>query len=199
MEYKIGCLVMAAGNAKRFEDNKLAAELDGKPLIQRALEAVPGELFHRVTVVTQYAQIERLAACFGFQTVHNLHPDWGISHTIFLGTRAMQDCDAIIYLVSDQPLLNRDSVASVVEGWMRAPEYIFGAAHQGKRGNPCIFPRRFFPELMALKEDNGGNQVIRRHMEDLRLVEIPKQELTDVDTRRALVEMQNAVEKTNYA
>ena len=29
---RIGCLVMAAGNASRFGANKLEAELDGKPL-----------------------------------------------------------------------------------------------------------------------------------------------------------------------
>ena len=45
---KIGCVVMAAGNARRFGANKLAAALEGKPLILRALEAVPEGLFSRV-------------------------------------------------------------------------------------------------------------------------------------------------------
>ena len=54
---KIGCVVMAAGNARRFGANKLAAALAGKPLILRALEAVPEGLFSRVEVVTQYAEI----------------------------------------------------------------------------------------------------------------------------------------------
>ena len=37
----LGCVIMAAGNAVRFGANKLEAELDGKPLIRRAFEAVP--------------------------------------------------------------------------------------------------------------------------------------------------------------
>ena len=37
---RIGCVVMAAGDARRFGENKLAALFDGKPLILRALEAV---------------------------------------------------------------------------------------------------------------------------------------------------------------
>lgn len=37
---KIGCVVMAAGNARRFGENKLAAQLRGRSLILRALEAV---------------------------------------------------------------------------------------------------------------------------------------------------------------
>lgn len=183
---KLGCLVMAAGNAARFGENKLAAVYDGKTLIQRALEAVPKDMFKKVTVVTQYSEIEALAAQFGFSAIHNAHPDWGISHTIKLGTGHMKDLDAILYMVSDQPLLHKASVRSVVETWKQNPQAIVGAAHNGKRGNPCIFPREFFEELMSLREDHGGNTVIRRHSERLRLVEIEKNELTDVDTPKAL-------------
>ncbi|MCQ2419274.1 MAG: nucleotidyltransferase family protein [Clostridia bacterium] len=186
---KLGCLVMAAGNAKRFRANKLAAEFDGKMLIERALDAVPEALFSQVTVVTQYPQIEELAKQSGFASIRNEHPDWGISHTIRLGTTAMQDCDAILYLVSDQPKLTRDSVRRVAEQWLAHPACIIGAAHDGKRGNPCMFPKAFFGELMQLREDNGGNTVIKMHPESLLTVEVEKAELTDVDTPEALNEL----------
>ena len=39
---------MAAGNAARFGENKLAAMVNGKPLIEHALEAIPRESFSRV-------------------------------------------------------------------------------------------------------------------------------------------------------
>ncbi len=185
-EYHIGCLVMAAGNAERFGENKLAAVYEGKTLIRRALEAVPKDLFSEITVVTQYLQIEQLAGEFGFTALKNAHPDWGISYTIRLGTEAMQTCDAILYMVSDQPLLCDASVRKVVECWKRHPKNIVGAAHDSKRGNPCIFPREFFHELMELREDHGGNTVIRRHDERLMLVEVAKNELTDIDTPCAL-------------
>ena len=51
---KIGCIVMAAGNARRFGSNKLDARVEGKTLLRRALEAVPAACFDRVAVVTQY-------------------------------------------------------------------------------------------------------------------------------------------------
>ena len=54
---KIGCVVMAAGNARRFGENKLAAQLRGRSLILRALEAVPAEKFDKVVVVTQYPEV----------------------------------------------------------------------------------------------------------------------------------------------
>lgn len=186
-ELSIGCVLMAAGNASRFGDNKLAAKVDGKTLIERALDAVPDEQFSRIVVVTQYGEIEALARSRGFDVIRNQHPDWGISHTISLGTHDLEnDCDAICYMVSDQPLLKRESIAGALDFFRENSDHIVGLAHDGTRGNPCIFPRKFFPELIALREDHGGNTVIRAHEDALRLYEVDKQELTDVDTPQAL-------------
>lgn len=159
---KIGCVVMAAGNARRFGENKLAAQLRGRSLILRALEAVPAEKFDKVVVVTQYPEVMRLAGEFHFAAIHNPHPDYGISHTIELGLTALRDCDGVLFQVSDQPLLRRESVAELVDRWRTRPEKIVALGHGGVRGNPCLFPARFFPELLELREDHGGNTVIRR-------------------------------------
>lgn len=186
---KIGCVVMAAGNARRFGENKLAAQLQGRSLILRALEAVPAEEFEKVVVVTQYPEVMRLAGEFRFAAVHNAHPDWGISHTIALGLTELRDCGGVLFLVSDQPLLQKDSVSAVVELWKRQPDKIAALGHDGVRGNPCLFPARFFPELLELQEDHGGSTVIRQHEEDLVLAEAAEEELTDVDTRWALEDL----------
>lgn len=188
---KLGCVVMAAGNARRFGDNKLAARLEGRSLIRRTLEAVPPETFDTVAVVTQYEEILKLAGEFGFTPVRNVHPDFGLSRTIALGLGALGDCDAAMFLVSDQPLLRWESVAALARFWRERPDKLAALAHGGVRGNPCVFPARFFPELLALTEDHGGNTVIRRHEEDLRLLEVPEAELTDVDTPQALEALKN--------
>ena len=187
---RIGCVVMAAGDARRFGENKLAALFDGKPLILRALEAVPAEEFSAVAVVTQYPEVEELARRFSFFPVRNPHPDWGISHTIRLGLEALGECGAALFQVSDQPMLRRETVKAEVEFFRRHPDKLVGLGHDGVRGNPCIFPAAWFPELLALKEDHGGSSVIRRHEEDLLLFECPAQELADADTRQALRAME---------
>ena len=189
MERKIGCVVMAAGNARRFGENKLAAGVGGRSLILRALEAVPAGDFDRVAVVTQYPEIMELAERFRFAAVPNKHPDWGVSHTIRLGLEALGDCDGAMFLVSDQPFLRRESIRALAELWRAQPDKIAALAHGGVRGNPCLFPARLFPELLELREDRGGNTVIRRHEEDLILLEVPERELADVDTRSALREL----------
>lgn len=106
---------MAAGNAARFGENKLAAMVNGKPLIEHALEAIPRESFSRVLVVTQHKNVEAAAKNFGFETLRNEHPERGQSETIRFGTAALSDCDALCFMVADQPMLKRKTVAQELE------------------------------------------------------------------------------------
>ena len=188
-QLRIGCVVMAAGNARRFGENKLAVQVQGKTLFRRALEAVPAERFIRTVVVSQYPEVLELAHRMGFVPVPNRHPDWGISHTISLGLGKLPEMDAALFQVADQPLLRRESVGSLVDFYREHPEHIAALGHGGVRGNPCLFPARLFPELLALQGDHGGNQVIRRHEEDLLFWEVPAPELTDVDTPQVLAQL----------
>lgn len=190
MNGKLGCVVLASGNARRFGNNKLTVELEGRSLIRRALEAVPPERFDAVVVVTQYPEILRLAEEFHFPAILNQQPENGLSHSLQLGLSQLQDCGGMCFLVSDQPLLKRSSVAALAALWRESPETIAALGHGGVRGNPCIFPARFFPELMELTGDVGGAAVIRRHEDQLRLLEVPAEELWDVDTPEALAELE---------
>ena len=185
-ELSASCLLMAAGNASRFGENKLTARFDGQSLFSLALAAIPKELFARVTVVSQYPALLEEAARTGFDTILNDRPQDGISRTIRLGTQAMADCAGILYMVADQPLLRAGTVRRVVDVWRAHPECIAAAAHNGNRGNPCLFPARFFPELCALEADRGGSSIIRRHEDALLLVEAGERELFDCDTKQAL-------------
>ena len=182
---QIGCIVMAAGMGARFGGNKLEKEWQGKTLIHHALDAVPTEKLSAVVVVTQYENIVKLAKEFGLTPIINSHPEMGQSHTIQLGVRALQACDALLFQVADQPMLRRESVAQLVDFYCRHPNHIVGLSHSGQRGNPCIFPSRFFPELMKIDGDHGGNVVIRQHESQLLLYEVSVDELRDVDTQEA--------------
>ena len=187
---KVGCVVMAAGNARRFGANKLAAKLDGRSLIQRTLDAIPAKVFESVIIVTQYPEIAELAQGYPFTVIHNEHPDFGISHTIKLGLPELMDCDGVMFLVSDQPRLTQQSVAALTDFWRQQPDRIAALGHEGVRGNPCLFPARFFPELMALEGDHGGSTVIRRHPEALLLLETDAHQLADTDTPAQLEQLQ---------
>ena len=187
---KIGCVVLAAGNARRFGSNKLKAEVDGESLIRRALETVPNGLV--TVVVSQYPEILALAGEYGFEAVLNDQPGLGLSRSVRLGLEKLLDCDGILFLVADQPWLKRDSAEALAALWAQNPGKIAAMAHDGVRGNPCLFPARFYPELLELTGDRGGSAVIRRHEDALILLETDALELADVDTPAALEQARQA-------
>lgn len=188
-EHGIGCVLMAAGASSRFGADKLSAKLGGVSLLRRAALAVPAERLGSVALVTARKEGLELADEFGFIPVINTEPERGASLTVRLGLEAVRPCAAALFMTADQPLLRRETVARLIDAWLERPEHIAALAHGGVRGNPCLFPERYFTELLALEGDCGGSAVIRRHPEALLLVEAPAEELADVDTARDLAEL----------
>ena len=179
---RIGLILMASGFASRFGANKLLAEVDGAPLIRRAMAAYPPKLFHRAAVVSQYPEILSLAESLGYTAVPNPDAAEGISASIRLGLAAIADTDAALFAVSDQPWLTAESVQKVLAALEAAPGRIPALSWRGRKGNPCLFPREFYGELAALTGDRGGGAVIRAHPDRLLLVEAASErELLDVD------------------
>ena len=187
---RIGCLLMAADSSTQFASNRLMADFRGKPLICHALEAVPKGWLSRVAVVTQHPPIGELARAYGFEVIKNDHPEWGASYTVRLGTQAMHECNAIVYMVADQPLLDDASVERVIETWCGHPCNIVAAAHDGVPGNPCIFPREYYGELESLQGNIGGKAVIHKNKEKLLPLEVAPEELIDCDTPQSLQELE---------
>ena len=121
---KIGCVVLASGYGRRYGANKLAVSLEGRSLIQRALEAIPAERLAKTVVVTQYEEIASCAKLFHFTVINNEHPEFGISQSLRLGLAALDDCDGVLFTVADQPLLRRESITALLDLWSKQPEKI---------------------------------------------------------------------------
>lgn len=188
------CILMAAGAARRFGTNKLVALYKDVPLYARAMDAIPTELLSAVIVVTGCEDILAEAEERGFEIAENREPEEGISQTIRLGldrARAL-GADAAMFMVCDQPLLTRGSVAALIEDYLAHPESIVCMADGTRRGNPAIFPARFFDELYALPADNGGSDVIRHNEDAMRLHRVgDPRELIDVDGAKDLRDIDN--------
>ena len=185
MEIKVALVLMASGAGRRFGSNKLLRTVDGLPLVRRVMAACPPELFAPALVVSRYPEILSLAEELGYPPVFNGGAEEGISATVRLGAAAAEQAgaDGALFAVADQPWLTRASVERVIAAFAARPDTIPALSWQGKKGNPCLFPRELFPELSALTGDTGGGAVIKAHPDRLVLVEADSAaELLDVDT-----------------
>lgn len=193
---RIGCVVLAAGDGRRFGSNKLEARVAGESMIYRALGAVPSGL--DTVVVSQYPEILSLAESFGFSAVRSGSPACGMSYSIRSGLSQLSDCRGVLFLVADQPWLKRDSVEALVALWAQNPNRVAGLAHGGNCGAPCIFPARLFPVLMKLTGDTDIGAVVRQLEETPLLLETDACELTDVDTPEVLKRAEASVQEEDH-
>lgn len=192
MKANIGLVIMAAGSSTRFGENKLLYELKGKSIIQYAMEQIPTAAFYRVVVVTQYPEVEGIALSNNFVVCKNDSVDLGLSHTIELGINALKEADAVMFMVADQPLLKKSSIEDALILYREHPDKIVTMSHEGRRGNPCIFPKEYFDELLALTGDHGGRSVIELHEDDVLYFELAdEKELVDIDEKHIADSLQD--------
>lgn len=181
---QLGCVIMGSGQGRRFGGNKLLACLEGKPLIQYALDATAG-IFARRVVVTRHPEVAALCRAEGAEVL--LHDLPRRSDTVRLGLEALTgeespELTGCLFCPADQPLLRWQTVAALALCGVCRPEKIWRTAWQGQPGAPVLFPRWSFPELLTLPEGKGGGAVLRRYPERVGLVPAAEPgELADVD------------------
>ena len=195
----LGCIIMAAGGSSRFGSNKLLQTVREIPLYRRAVQAVPEGIFDRVVVVTGYSPVAEAAKEYGFTVVINDCPEQGISRTIRLGLEQLADCDGVLFMTADQPYLTGATLRKLTEAFAARPDAIHAAAHNGVRGNPCLFPQDCFPALLRLEGDRGGGAVIAQNRHRLLLTEVPAEELADADTPQALDALRNTCGSDSFS
>ncbi len=191
--YKVAALVLAAGRSTRMgAANKLAARLRGKALVAHVSGAAAASKAVETVVVTGHQReiVEPLAAGEGVRFVHN--PDYreGLSTSLAAGVRALgEECDAAIVLLGDMPSIEAAMIDRMIETAASAPAgSIVVAAHGGKRGNPVLWPRRYFEELTRIEGDIGARQLIAGHGGTVVAVELGEAAAFDLDTPQALAE-----------
>jgi len=112
--------------------------------------------------------------------VKNPKPEDGISRSIAVGLAALPEAtSAVLIGVADQPYLTAEAVEELVRAF--APGRIVVPRFGDHRGNPPVFDRRFFPDLMELRGDRGGQVVVNAHPEAVIEVSLAEAIGDDVD------------------
>jgi len=198
----IAALVLAAGRSSRMRGpNKLLAEIGGRPLLRIAVEEVLGSQARPVIVVTGHERERVEAALAGLPVdfVHNPRFAEGLGTSLKAGIAALPaQADGVIVCLGDMPQVD----AAMIDRLIGALDPVKGAliavpTIEGQRGNPVVWSRRFFPDLMAVEGDIGARHLIGRYAEAV--AEVPlsgRAALTDVDTPEVLEAVKAELEGT---
>jgi molybdenum cofactor cytidylyltransferase len=188
---RIGAIVLAAGLSSRMGSNKLLATVAGKPLVRHAVEAAIGSAAGPVVVVTgsSAGDVHKAVSPLSPKIVENVDYSKGLSASLRVGLKALPaDCDGAMVLLGDMPGVTSALLDKLIAAFDPADgRAICVATRHGKRGNPVLWARRFFPEMLAIEGDVGARHLIGQYA-DL-VVEVEADDdgpLTDIDTPEAL-------------
>lgn len=183
-------VILAAGTGSRFGENKLLAKLDGKPLYQYTLDRMKAFGAYPQMIVTGNEEIKAKAKEQGMEVVSNKQPELGISHSIKLGIDACiqkyPQIEGILFSVCDQPNLECTTIQRILNTASLHKRQIIRAADGEQSGNPVLWDREFFPELMKLQGDHGGRTLMKQMPEKIRNVGVLPEELKDIDFKSDL-------------
>jgi molybdenum cofactor cytidylyltransferase len=114
------------------------------------------------------------------------NPDYatGLASSLKAGIRAVPDgCNGALILLGDMPGITAEHVDRLVDAFAEAPDTIVVPVHQGRQGNPVLWPHRYFSQLLQLEGDAGAKRLISAHAGQVREVELATDEIfADIDT-----------------
>lgn len=183
---KIGIVLLAAGESSRLGRPKQILLYKGKTLLERAMEnAKLSKAIHSVLVLGANANLiqENLNLGHFSFLVNN---DWknGMSESMRLGLSFLVEqyqIDAAIIILADQPFADYTLLDKFIDNFNKGNKGIVASSYKNTLGVPALFSKKYFPELLALKEKEGAKKIIFAHLEDVTIIEFPLGEF-DVDT-----------------
>ncbi len=187
---KIKPIILAAGFGRRFGENKLLAQIKGKPMvchvIDKAVNLSNRGVFSAPLVVTQYKEIENLCKEKNIDFIFNLNAEKGISTSIKTAVSHIKDADFYMFFTADQPFLKEETIENFVKAFKKSGAELGCVESSGSWGNPALFSIAYKNSLLLLEGDTGGKKILHRYKEKVFLFSVDKREVFDIDSKTDL-------------
>ena len=192
---RVGAIVLAAGLSSRMGGaNKLLADLNGLPVIERTLCAVVASGASEVCVVTGHeaVQLESLIQKMPVNTAFNEDFSQGMASSIVTGVKSLgDDLDGVLICLGDMPAIS----SALIDGLIAAFEHqtaksICLPVFESQRGHPVLLGRDYLSSLLELRGDQGAKCIIAAN--EVNVLEIQSNNegvLLDTDTPTGLARL----------
>jgi molybdenum cofactor cytidylyltransferase len=160
-------IILAAGVSARFGRPKQLLKLKDKYLIEWVLDAALASRLPNVVLVLGHEH-QKILKALGpgtnhprLQIVINHRYLEGQSRSLQAGLiKVRQAFSSVMFLLSDQPMLTSQTINRMLSRFWNSEEDICVPVFKGKRGNPTIFKRTMYDQLLALQGDIGARDII---------------------------------------
>jgi len=186
----IAAIILAAGQSRRMGAlNKMTVDVHGKSMVRHVADAVAVSKVNNAVVVTgsNPDEIEAVLKGVDCDFAHNADFEEGLSTSLRTGIQSLgEDVGRAIILLGDMPFVESAMIDNLIAASDENPGKIIIATHEGKRGNPVLWPRRFFEELTHIQGDTGARHIIETHRDLVIEVELGEAASVDIDTKEVL-------------
>ncbi|HET6708609.1 nucleotidyltransferase family protein [Amycolatopsis sp.] len=176
-EPSVAGLLLAAGAGRRFGGPKALVQLDGEPLVRRALRTLTAAGCAPVLVVVG-AAADDVRALLPDPAQAVTAEDWttGMGASLRAGLSALETAfestghptAALVHLV-DLPWVGPEALARVAAH--ATPESVARAAYDGVPGHPVLLGRRWWRDVAAAAHGDRGARDWLATRDDLTLIE----------------------------
>jgi molybdenum cofactor cytidylyltransferase len=183
----ISALLLAAGKGERMGKAKQLLSLGEQRLVEASLYNLLASHVTEIIVVLGFAAEEIRPFVEGKERVRvivNNHFHEGMSTSIRAGVQALDpSAKGILIALADQPFIPSQVIDQLIERFAAGEKGIVLPVYEGKQGHPVILDRKKYePELLSLRGDVGGKEIVRKHPEDcLQVAVASKGVLIDID------------------
>ena len=182
----IWAVVLGAGESKRMGSPKQLLPFGRTTVIETALEHI---LASKVdgTLVVLGANRERIEAVIQDLPIQmTVNPDFrsGMLSSAQWGIRRLPgNARAALIFLADQPWIRASTIDRVIDEYGRTSIGLVLPVHGNSGGHPLLIDLKYRTEIEDLSPDTGLRELLSRHPEDVRRIEIDDPDiLRDLDT-----------------
>jgi molybdenum cofactor cytidylyltransferase len=171
-EGRVGAVILAAGASRRYGSPKQLLVVEGRTLLEHALDAADGaDLSPVVAVVPVWLSRPAQLDDDRLRWIRNPFPERGLSLSLRLAFDALgDDVEAAVILLGDQPRVAASTIAALLDA--RGSEPLVAASAQGVLAPPVIVERSQFGLVSGLTGDIGLRQILAANPDLVRVVEV---------------------------
>lgn len=171
----VSCIVLSAGESRRFGSPKALAQVRQQPIIDTLCKRLKQSQIAETIIVLGAHKVliePYLLKHTGIRVVYNNCYKFGQTSSFQTGLQSVSThSTGCMLLPVDCPFMTVDTLNQIVNDFLKSPQKILLPSYKCRKGHPPVFPAFLYNEILMLDHNTGLNVFIHEHQTRSRVVE----------------------------